>query len=398
MVAPREGGRLPSPWGARASRGGPRDRMAPILPPGCSPCPLSFPSSSPAARARACGRCPARQRPSRSCRCPTATRCSPRRARVASLLPGVSGIVTVTNRDYYFRTKDVYAGLARARAASTPRTCSSPSAATPRPPWRWRRISSRAPWGRRRHAGARRRPPHSRTRPAFAHAAVDRRRSSPEEGALVTFGITPTHAGDRLRLHRVRRRRSRDTPSPRRASWKSRRSRRARLYLAAGNYVWNSGMFAFTPGHDLLAAFARYAPDVGAGRAPVLATARARNRARRRSRSTQRPSPPRPTSRSTTRVMEHAAADGEVAVVRGDFDWSDVGSWQAISELTAADAHGNRGTGERVRHRHARHLRPFRGPHRRHDRRRQPRHRRHARRRAGRARITCSGSRTWSWS
>src|SRR6478609_9454240 len=29
----------------------------------------------------------------------------------ASLLPGVSGIVTVTNRDYYFRTKDVYAGL-----------------------------------------------------------------------------------------------------------------------------------------------------------------------------------------------------------------------------------------------------------------------------------------------
>ena len=46
--------------------------------------------------------------------------------------------------------------------------------------------------------------------------------------------------------------------------------------------------------------------------------------------------------------MEKAAPDGEVAVVRGDFDWSDVGSWQAVSELTDADADGNRGSGERV--------------------------------------------------
>ena len=47
-------------------------------------------------------------------------------------------------------------------------------------------------------------------------------------------------------------------------------------------------------------------------------------------------------------VMEKAAAAGEVVVVRGTFDWSDVGSWQAISELVAADANGNSGQGERV--------------------------------------------------
>ncbi len=47
-------------------------------------------------------------------------------------------------------------------------------------------------------------------------------------------------------------------------------------------------------------------------------------------------------------VMEPAALDGLVAVVRGGFDWSDVGSWQAISELSEADADGNRGSGERV--------------------------------------------------
>jgi len=47
-------------------------------------------------------------------------------------------------------------------------------------------------------------------------------------------------------------------------------------------------------------------------------------------------------------VMEGAAAAGEVAVVRGSFDWSDVGSWQAMAELSAEDADGNRGQGERV--------------------------------------------------
>jgi len=47
-------------------------------------------------------------------------------------------------------------------------------------------------------------------------------------------------------------------------------------------------------------------------------------------------------------VMEKAAAAGEVAIVRGTFDWSDVGSWQAVSELSDADSHGNRGCGEHV--------------------------------------------------
>ena len=33
--------------------------------------------------------------------------------------------------------------------------------------------------------------------------------------------------------------------------------------------------------------------------------------------------------------MEKAAAEGSVAVVRGTFDWSDIGSWQAMAELSA---------------------------------------------------------------
>ena len=47
-------------------------------------------------------------------------------------------------------------------------------------------------------------------------------------------------------------------------------------------------------------------------------------------------------------IMEPAAEAGEVAVVRGAFDWSDVGSWQAVAALSVADDDGNRGHGERV--------------------------------------------------
>jgi mannose-1-phosphate guanylyltransferase/mannose-6-phosphate isomerase len=47
--------------------------------------------------------------------------------------------------------------------------------------------------------------------------------------------------------------------------------------------------------------------------------------------------------------MEKAAgAMPGVVGVRGTFDWSDVGSWQAISELVPADALGNSGQGERI--------------------------------------------------
>ncbi len=75
-------------------------------------------------------------------------------------------------------------------------------------------------------------------------------------------------------------------------------------------------------------------------------------------------------------VMEKAAAAGEVAVVRGAFDWSDIGSWQAVAELAPADAQGNRGQGERVTIATTRHLRA----------------RRRSRRRDGRASTTSSSS------
>ncbi len=82
----------------------------------------------------------------------------------------------------------------------------------------------------------------------------------------MTFGITPTHpetgfgyieCGEMLTPPMGR------CPPliARGASSKSRALALAREYLAAGRYVWNSGMFAFTA-DAILDAFARHAPGV----------------------------------------------------------------------------------------------------------------------------------------
>ena len=120
----------------------------------------------------------------------------------------------------------------------------------------------------------------------------------------------------------------------------------ARDYLAAGHYVWNSGMFAFTA-DAIVDAFARHAPGVLAAARPVAQAL------------THAESPQMlqidaalfaavPDISIDYAIMEPAAEAGEVTVVRGAFDWSDVGSWQAVAALSVADDDGNRGHGERV--------------------------------------------------
>jgi len=47
-------------------------------------------------------------------------------------------------------------------------------------------------------------------------------------------------------------------------------------------------------------------------------------------------------------VMERAAAAGDVAVVRGTFDWSDIGSWSAVYDLLAKSPGENISAGAHV--------------------------------------------------
>ena len=267
----------------------------------------------------------------------------------ALTLPGASHLITVTNRDYYFHTKDVYAGLA----------CPQPQSA----------AFLLEPFGRNTAAAVvlaafYTQKHHGddavmlvlpadhliRDQAAFA-AAVMSAAARARAGALVTFGISPTHpetgfgyieCGESLG----------DTAANEPPGFCARRFvekpplAQAHDYLAAGNYVWNSGMFCFTA-TAILAAFARHAPAVLDAIRPVWSALSAKSASSMQEIDTALFAAV-PDISLDYAVMEKAAASGDVTIVRGTFDWSDVGSWQAVSDLTEPDDHGNRGQGDRI--------------------------------------------------
>ncbi len=114
----------------------------------------------------------------------------------------------------------------------------------------------------------------------------------------------------------------------------------AKQYLAAGTYSWNACMFMWRT-RTILQAFREVAPDVSAvldeigrrlGReeiAQVLADAYQKF----------------PSIAVDYAVMERAR---NVAVLRGDFSWNDVGSWETIRDLHSADPEGNVLVGDHV--------------------------------------------------
>jgi mannose-1-phosphate guanylyltransferase len=263
--------------------------------------------------------------------------------RRAGKVPGSKGLVTVTNRDYYFQTKDVYAGLADDEPKDVAYLL-EPFGRNTAPAIALAALLVGARHGDDAVMLVLAADHLIRDEVAFGQA-VSRAVAAAQRGQLATFGITPTlpetgfgyiecgaAVGERVYTA------ARFVEKPPLA--------KARDFLAAGNYVWNSGMFAFTP-RAILAAFDRFAPAVAvAARAawqPMAA--RAQEGMLELDAATFAAAPDLSIDYA---VMEKAAEAGLVAVVRGDFDWSDVGSWQSVSELSSADADGNRGIGDRV--------------------------------------------------
>ncbi|MBE0615723.1 MAG: mannose-1-phosphate guanylyltransferase/mannose-6-phosphate isomerase [Burkholderiales bacterium] len=258
--------------------------------------------------------------------------------RAAALKPDT--ILTITNRDYYFITRDAYAETALAENIALDyllEPCGRNTAPA---------IAAGALRLRDRFGDAATMlilpSDHLISDIAGFTAAVQSAMELAEQGYLVTFGIPPTGpetgfgyieadqahklGGAGMAVHRFVEKPSRE---------------KAEEYLATGRYYWNSGMFCFRVG-DFLTEFARCAPEVSK---LVLDAWQA----------TQREQVPvEIDAESFARiadisvdyaVMEHAL---KVAVVPGRFDWSDIGSWQALSELVDADAAGNRVQGEAV--------------------------------------------------
>ncbi len=129
--------------------------------------------------------------------------------------------------------------------------------------------------------------------------------------------------------------------------------------LASGQYVWNGGMFAFKA-DGLLDAMQTHEPTVLEQAQAVWAGAKAATKVATKAVTEAKAGgsvysfnkddfAKLPDISIDYAVMEKAS---NVAVVAASFQWSDIGSWAALSEQCEADADGNtvqqEGTGERI--------------------------------------------------
>ncbi|MFZ5892116.1 MAG: mannose-1-phosphate guanylyltransferase [Myxococcota bacterium] len=110
---------------------------------------------------------------------------------------------------------------------------------------------------------------------------------------------------------------------------------RAEEYLRGGRHLWNSGMFFFRA-TDLLAAVARFAPEIWANIERIEAAAS--RGAEAEAEATRAAFAAMPSISIDYAVMEKASP---LRVVPGSFGWSDLGSWESAWELADKDAQGN---------------------------------------------------------
>lgn len=251
---------------------------------------------------------------------------------------GEHPVVTVTSRDYFFYTRDLYQKMGASPMQSL--FMLEPMGRNTAP------AIALAAMYIQQHLGDAAAmlvmPADHLVRDVRAfEAAVQEARELASQGHLVTFGMHPTHPetgfgyirqGEALSLgggHKVD------------AFVEKPDLETAERYLASGDYHWNSGMFCFTTG-SFLEAVRRHAPEVMEAVSAVWAEIE--------SASSPVEIPAEAFARCPSISVDYAVMEraDNCAVVVADFGWSDIGSWKAISELYQSDEAGNRIRGKAV--------------------------------------------------
>jgi mannose-1-phosphate guanylyltransferase / mannose-6-phosphate isomerase len=175
--------------------------------------------------------------------------------------------------------------------------------------------------------------------PAF-RKAVSAARDAAEQGFLVTFGIRPSlpatgygyiEVGEPLAglagASAIKRFVEKPTLP------------KAKEYLAAGRFLWNSGMFVFSA-RKMLEELGRARPDVLEGAMKALnASVRDLDFLRLDAKAFEAC----PADSIDYAVMEKTSAG---AVIEADIGWSDVGSWSALWDIAKKDADENVARGD----------------------------------------------------
>jgi mannose-1-phosphate guanylyltransferase/mannose-6-phosphate isomerase len=254
--------------------------------------------------------------------------------RAAGIADG-SGVLAVTNREYFFLTRDEYETLGKTSPALD--FLLEPVSRNTAPA-----ICAAALHAARVHGGDALMlvlpADHLIMDEHAFRAAVMEARDLAAEGWLVTFGVRPTRpetgfgyieagellSGSAFRVERF-------VEKPDRCA--------ARAYMADGRYTWNSGMLCASAS-AILDAMQEHAPEVFAAVEASIA-------------AIDHGKPPRVLAEAAFAKAPDVSFDYAIlekaarrAVVPAAFDWNDIGSWSALAQLTAPDAQGNRFKGE----------------------------------------------------
>ena len=249
----------------------------------------------------------------------------------------VAEVLTITNRDYYFQSKDCWSGLAGSTAGL--RFLLEPAGRNTAPALLMGALKVGERYGEDAILLVLAADHLINDQIAFRTDVAKATRLA-EQGYLVTFGIQPTtpetgfgyiNAGQALTDDGLSVQGFVEKPD----------LKTAESMLAEGGYYWNSGMFCFSV-KALLTAFEQHMPT-------MLATGKACWDASSRHRTDTYC----PIDEHSFAEMEDISIDYAImekatntAVVPATFDWSDIGSWNALGELLIPDENGNRTQGK----------------------------------------------------
>lgn len=253
-----------------------------------------------------------------------------------ALLRDVSEILTVTNRELFFKTEDEYREVNLSRL---------PTSFILEP---FGRNTAAAVAAAALHVAARQPDALLLILPAdhliadqlaFARA-VDEARLLAEQGYLVTFGIQPNapetgYGYIEAEGNRV----LRFVEKPNAES--------AAAFLRTGRFYWNSGMFCFKASTMLEEMRQHCAAILETVQACLAQSRRAEGKGFSQCELDPELFEQVPEDSIDYAVMEKS---DRVAVVPCDIGWSDIGSWSALGDLISPDAQGNRVEGEALLH------------------------------------------------
>lgn len=152
-------------------------------------------------------------------------------------------------------------------------------------------------------------------------------------GTMTTIGLRPTHPETGFGYLELDEPARMGVAAKVRAFIEKPPRERAEAFVASGAYLWNGGMFVFRAG-DMVAAVRAHLPSLADGVDAFIAASR-RGAARA---ELLRSFEALPAVSIDKGVMERMP---NLAVVPGDFGWSDVGSWRSAWELAERDEAGN---------------------------------------------------------